>query len=149
MAEVPLAFSIAANVIQFVDFACKVLNTGHQMYKFQNDSTQENRELEYLGADLKKVAESLDASLGDSQLHHNLSPDESQLQQLAEHCKTICVELLEALEKLRGSGQPRKWRTLLVALKSVCGEGKIEALQRRIEQCRQELIIRLLLSLRY
>ena len=149
MAEVPLAFGIAANVIQFVDFAFKVLHTGHQMYKFQRNSTQENRELEYIGADLKNVAEGLDASLRDAQLHQNLSPDESQLRQLAEHCKTVCVELLEALEKLRGSGQPRRWRTLLAALKSVCGEGRIEALKKRVEELRQALIVRLLFSLRY
>jgi hypothetical protein len=56
--------------------------------------------------------------------------------------------LSDALEKLKGNAKRCKWKTFRSALKSVWRENKIEALQRRLGEFREELIIRILMSFR-
>ena len=43
---------------------------------------------------------------------------------------------------------PGKWRSFRVALKTVWGESKIKNLQVRLDEARQELIVRILMSFR-
>jgi len=145
MAQGLLAFGAPANIIQFVDFSSKILSTGYRIHKSSRSSTQESQELEHVTIDLKKVTDDLDSAIQEDYA----STNDSQLQQLAESCKTICVELLKALEQLHGDGKPQKWQSFRTALKTVWSEGRIQALQKRIEQFRQEIIVRILLSLRY
>lgn len=50
MAESILLFSIAANVVQFVDFSSKVLSAGYKLYKdeYGLNGLEETRELEVI-----------------------------------------------------------------------------------------------------
>ena len=76
------------------------------------------------------------------------SPNDIQLQRLAEQCRDICLELLSALEKLKVSGHSGKWSSFRTALKAVWKEKKITGLQNKLSEFRQELIVRILVTFR-
>ncbi|KAL8784506.1 MAG: hypothetical protein Q9195_009016 [Heterodermia aff. obscurata] len=143
MAEHLLAFGIAANIIQFIDFSSKLFSTAYQIHESRNTITHKNQELETITNDLRKITGDLDGTLNKDHTgqHLSLSPNDLQLQQLATQCRSVCVELSEAVEKLKIHGKSSGWTTLRVALKSVWSERSIEDLQRRIEHFRQELIL--------
>ena len=148
MAESILAFGIALNIVQFVDFSCRVLSTGYQMYKSSSTVFQENQDLEVVTIDLHKVTDNIDTALQQARLEKSPSPNDLQLQQLAEQCRAVCGELLTALEQLKTHGQLGKWNIFRAALQTVWKESKIEASHKRVEQFRQELIACILVSFR-
>ena len=147
MAEFIAAFGIAVNIMTFIDFSCKILSTGYRMHSSGSNS-QEHQDLNVITNDLIRVTGDLDNALQQDELKQNSSSDDIHLQRLADQCRVVCLELQVALQKLKVHGQPRKWNTFRVALKTVWNEDKIEALQKRIEQFRQELIICMLASFR-
>ena len=51
MAEAILAFGVAANVIQFVDFRSKILSEGYQLHNSKENASQKNQELEGIAVD--------------------------------------------------------------------------------------------------
>ncbi len=91
MAEGLLAFGAAANIIQFVDFSFKILSTGYRVHKSSRSTTQENQELEHVTIDLKKVTDDLDNAIQEDGLKQHASTNDSQLEQLAERCKTSAL----------------------------------------------------------
>ena len=148
MAEAVLAFGIAANVIQFIDFSTKVLSMGYRLGKAGHEGLQENQTTETIISDLHKVTQGLKSSLRQQEEKQRLTQSESDLQDLTEQCRDVALELLEILKKLKVQGNSRKWETFRVALKTVWEEDKIERLQKRVDGFRQQVIIRLLVSFR-
>ena len=146
MAESILAFGIAANVIQFIDFGCKILSTGYQLHK--SGDLKENDYLADISCDLSKVSNDLDHVLLRSAFTAASSQNELDLQNLAARSKEVCIELSETLDKLKLKGPPRVLKTFRVALMNVWSESKIDKLQKRLDGFRQELVVRILVSLR-
>lgn len=149
MAESLLAFGVAANIVQFIDFSSKLFSTGYELHKTGSGATHKNKELGRNTEDLLNLTGDLDNTVQGNESNHGLSQNDLQLHQLAAQCRTICVELHGALERLRVSAQSAGWKTVRAALMSLWGEKKIEDLQKRVEQYRQELILRIIFSLRY
>ena len=144
MAESLLVFGVAANVIQFVDFGAKILSKRHQVR-----SSRKNHELDYVTKDLQRLTKGLDSALEEEKTRGNLSANDLALQNLAVQCRSVCNELLEATGKVIHAGQPSTWASFRVALMSVWSERDIEDMKIRIDNFRQELILRSLVSLRY
>ena len=148
MAEAVLSFGIAANVIQFVDFGCKLFSTGYVLYKSRKGLTDRHQNLEDITDDLHKISKNLQSSLHETQVKQKLSVDELQLQQLAEKCANACTVLLTALETLKSQGEISKWKSFRTALKTTWSKDKISDLQRSLDDFRQEIVVRILSSLR-
>ena len=151
MAESIAAFGLAANAIQFVDFGSKILAVGYRLYRSNATGTVKNSKLQEVTQDLLKVADGLEASMKPLPQHFqtSLSTNDIQLRKLAQKCRDTCLELLAVLNKLKVQDQSRKWDTLRIALRTVWSEDKIEALQRSLDRYRQELVLRILLALRF
>ncbi len=146
MAEAVAALGVAANVVQFIDFSGRILSEGYRLHKSQRVSPSKNEELESIALDLQKLHDELQCPENDT--YQAPTPNDIQLQRLAEQCRGVCLELLAALEKMKVVDPPGKWRSFRVALKTVWGENKIKNLQVRLDEARQELIVRILMSFR-
>ena len=151
MAEAILAFGLASNAIQFIDFGSKILSKTYHLYHSKAGGQIEECGLEVVTRDLQRVTESLQSSFADErkQSPKPLSQNEVQLQDLARRCQDSCSELVAALEELKVHGRSRRWNTFRAALKTVWSEDRIDSLQRNLDNYRQELIIHILLALRY
>lgn len=148
MAEGLLALSVGANVVQFIDFSTKILSASHHLYDSGSNATRKNQELDCVTHDLQKVTSDLHSTFQKSEARQSLSANDLLLQQLTVQCEAVCSELSEALERLKSQGKRPGWKSFRTALKSIWSEKKIEDLRERIELFRQELILRILFSLR-
>ena len=146
MAEAVAALSVAANVVQFIDFSGKILSEGYRLHKSQRVNSSKNEELEKIALDLQRLRDELQSREDETGLVP--TPNDVQLQRLAGQCRDICIEILAALEKLKVVDKPGKWKSFRAALKTVWAESKIKALQDRLDEARQELIVRILMSFR-
>ena len=146
MAEAVAALSIAANVVQFIDFSGKILSEGYRLHKSKRVSSSKNEELENIALDLQKLRDELQSQ--QEEKGQTLTPNDIQLQRLANQCRGVCLELLGALETLKVVDKPGKWESFRAALKTVWAESKIKSLQDRLDEARQELIVRILVSFR-
>ena len=146
MAEALAALGVAANIVQFIDFGCKILSEGSRLHKYKGVSPSKNAELESIALDLQKLHKEL--QYPENETYQAPTPNDIQLHRLAEQCRGVCLELLAALEKMKIADPPGKWRSFRVALKTVWGESEIKSLQMRLDEARQELVVRLLMSFR-
>ena len=146
MAEAVAALSIAANVVQFIDFSGKILSEGYRLHKSKRVSSSKNEELENIALDLQKLRDELQSQ--QEEKGQTLTPNDIQLQRIANQCRGVCLELLGALETLKVVDKPGKWESFRAALKTVWAESKIKSLQDRLDEARQELIVRILVSFR-
>ena len=149
MAEGVLAFGLAANAIQFIDFGGRVLSKSYKLYRSKSHEVEDSG-LEIVTRDLQRVAECLHSSIRQDpeRLRQPLSQNDIHLQELANRCWDTCRGLLAALDALKTGAQHGKWKTFRAALKAVWTEDEIELLQRKLDAYRQELIINILLALR-
>ena len=146
MAEALAALGVAANIVQFIDFGGKILSESYRLHKSKRGNSGKNEELESVALDLQKLHDELQCP--DNERYQTPTPNDIQLQRLAEQCRDVCLELLAALEKMKSVDSPGKWRSFRVALETVWGESKIKSLQVRLDEARQELIVRILMSFR-
>ena len=144
MAEALVALGVAANIGSFIDFGCKILSEGYRLHKYRSSSKDE--ELESVALDLQKLHDELQRP--EKEIYQSPTPNDIQLQRLAKKCREVCLELLAALDIMKTVDSPGKWRSFRVALKTVWGESNIKSLQARLDEARQELIVRILMSLR-
>ena len=146
MVEAVAALGVAANVVQFIDFSGRILSESHRLHRSKRANPSKNEELESIALDLQKLHSELQCS--ENETYQAPTSNDIQLQRLAEQCRDVCLELLAALEKLKTVDPAGKWRSFRVALKTVWGESKIKSLQVRLNEARQELIVRILMSFR-
>lgn len=143
------ALSVAGVVVQFVELGVTILSKGYKISKSANGILPENIETEDITGDLLILSERLGALPASGSVRHTPTPDEAALEEMAGGCKAIAQELLDALEQLKPKAGQRKWKNYWEALKCVMTEDKLDGLARRLSNYRDELQLRILVSLRY
>lgn len=137
------ALAFAGNVLQFVEFAFKILRTGHAFYRSENGVPGSGLELEAVYQDLKVISGTLCSTVYDS-----ISKDEKAIATLGADCQTDCDHLLQILQSLRSSGSKRK--SFQYAVKYVWkGKQEIEALLARLRDKHQALDLHILAITKY
>lgn len=76
--------SIAASVIQFTDFTCKVIAKGNEYRKSASGALAEHVDLENIAAKFHSLSANLESSIHPYASTSNLSPDELALKGLAQ-----------------------------------------------------------------
>jgi hypothetical protein len=158
------ALSIAAAVVQFVDFSSRIISKGNEYHKSADGALVENKELEAVAANIEelsvrlhqslssKAKRALRKNLGNSSNSQNqdqpLSYEEQALQTVVINCKMLAAELLDALEQLKLSGKGSRWKSFRQAFKTIWAKEKIEAMLAKLSQARQQLVVNLLVVLR-
>lgn len=135
------ALGLAGNIVQFIDFSCKVLHDTKSLYGSRTGASAENDVIEAISVDLINLNNALVAPSEPGAI-----PD--SIRSLASSCKGVAEEILEILNKIKVHGDHGKWKTFVQALRSVWKKEQIEELVKRMEKLRNETQYGLQLMLR-
>ncbi len=133
---------MAAFAIQIVDFGAKILSKANEITR--RGKTIDQKALTDITQDLEKACKNLGQSLGPA----GHDPDDNPIANLGIECQAVAAELLTALKKLSGVVGQSKWRSFRQAMLTIWRAEHIEVLERRLDGFRQQLILRMLESLR-
>ncbi|KAE9373908.1 hypothetical protein N431DRAFT_374559 [Stipitochalara longipes BDJ] len=130
MAIDPLtALGLASNVVQFVDFAAKLIGESQKIYKSVSSASEDHIILDTVASDIHRLCDSILIPEGCS----------DTLKQLTGDTRRISQELLGVLEKLTVKGQKTRWKSFVVAVRGVLGQEEIDSLARRLSRLQGQL----------
>ncbi|KAJ9148897.1 p-loop containing nucleoside triphosphate hydrolase [Pleurostoma richardsiae] len=137
------ALSLAASVVAFVDFTAKLLSKANEIRK--DGSSVDVAHLNKMSAHL------IDLSTGLRYRRHGdgvALAEEVALEAIALDCANVADELARTLNKLTdGSERGKVWPSIRAAFKTMWHKDEVEQLTKRLDQYRQEMSLRLLVTL--
>ena len=136
------AIGLAGNIVQFVDFAWKVLRESKDLYKSTTGSSSENDVLALIFRDLSYHFKRVNAV---TQRHVTI-PD--SLITLIYECDKVNSRLVNTLDLIRVKSPHKKWESFVQALRCVWKKEKIEGLVKQLERLRNEVQFSLQVMLR-
>jgi len=104
------ALSVAASLVQFVDFGSRMLSDAKEMYTSTPGRTLRNLELSTMAADLSKLSKDVQAN---TRLLETSAEDTSQalLVRLCHECNDVSKELTATLSELRVTSEKKGWQS--------------------------------------
>ncbi|KAI9795146.1 MAG: hypothetical protein M1816_000168 [Peltula sp. TS41687] len=138
MAEAFALISLAASIVQLVDFGYKLLSSSKEIYNSVHGSKDENFELELIVEDIKNLnKEASKVALR--------SKDEVALRRLADESEKLADDLLGTLKKLRARDDvwSNKFESIRVATQSLWKRKDIQSLEERLHRIEERLRARL------
>ena len=142
------AISLASAVVQFLDFSCKLITEGHELYKSSHGTLQKYIELERIAIDIRTHNNAIREKDRLSNSTRPLSEDEKAIQGLSLECRRIAGDLLTVLKQLKTRSPHGKWDSFHKALLSAWKRGTIEDLSRRLAQAQVQINSRLIAMMR-
>jgi hypothetical protein len=143
------ALSVAACVVQFVDYGTKLLSKGRELYKSVDGALSENIDLEEASSRLKVLSSDLQKSLrgGDQGA---VNKRDQALETICNGCIEVSEDLTVRLKKLmlHSDQKHRKWESFKLTLKTVWSKEKIEETALKLAKLRSELDTHVILSIR-
>ena len=137
------AFSLAGNIIQFVDFGTRLLSTTRALYRSSVGSLAIDDELELVTADLSILIAKLKHSAVSRQ------DGSSSFDKICDEAVGVATEIVSKLEGLRlQEGKFRLWRSLQKAVKEIWSKKELYGLVERLDRLRKALDSKVLFSLR-
>ena len=132
------SLSLAANILQFIEFGCKLFLTTREIYATGN--TTEHAHLESITDNLREISDRL-KSPDELQLSNDV-PGEKQLREIAAECYVVATQLSDALKMLKSkNNHGKKWESFVQALSLLWKEkGRVNAMKEKLESLRLELI---------
>ena len=125
------ALSLAGNIVQFVDFGCRLFSKSRELYKSSDGVLAENAELENIANSLTALSKGLRVESSQAERE---STDYTNLKALAKDCGNIATELLEALRELKVKDPHKKLECFRTALKRIWRSEKIEKISERLDR---------------
>ncbi|KAI0098837.1 hypothetical protein GGR51DRAFT_537144 [Nemania sp. FL0031] len=141
--------SVAAAVIQFVDFTCGLISKGIAIHSSATGLTVDHNELQNITEDLSQTSNDIKQSLINQHGERRLTSNEEDLQKIARDCQVVAEELLGVLATLTSKGHRTKWRSFRHALETAWKEKKVQSLENRLDRFRQQMMANVLNSLRH
>lgn len=138
------ALGLASNIVSFIDYGCKLISDGYELYG--KGTLGGTEELELVTKDLVRLAN--DLTTNPSFASKPSPTDNGGLQQLAESCKILADQLLRILATLRPSNPRNGLECFRKAIRKARKRGTIENLEKRLEKIQNQLNIRLIAMLR-
>jgi phospholipid N-methyltransferase len=140
------AFGLAANILQFIELGYNVTVLFHQL--LEASATDENLEIETIAHDMNDICVKLTAT---STSVVPMSKGDKMLRALAKKGEKLAKELDTILDGLvvRSQGSKRSIEVLQKSLKVLLRGNKVKALQTRLAELRDEMVIRMLSVLEY
>ena len=135
------AVGFASSILTFIDFSQQLISGTFEVIK--SGSTSENTHVSNVVNDLRDVTKEL------SNRPRGYSKHEDALQTLASECQELSEELQKLLEKLMVTAESSKWKSAKVALRSMWKKGEVAELENRLGKYRSQVLLRLVLILKY
>jgi hypothetical protein len=139
--------SVAANIIQAIDAAGRLISNSIQIYRSQDGQAVERRELEQVTGSLAEDVRNMQRSLKDSRKRGGHTDAEKGQNKIGQQCEDIANELLMVLQRLKYKGTKSPLRSVRQALLSAWNDDKIQELEHRLDRYRQQMITTVLTSL--
>lgn len=133
------ALSLATSIVQFVDFATKIVHGAHQIYQTGESAAAENADIELCATELHNLCSRLEVS----KLPHPRSADDDALCRIADRCVKISGELSTLLGKVKARNPESKWQCMVSAVKTQLKKGERDEIFVRLSQCRAQLDMQL------
>lgn len=132
------AIGLASSIVQFVDFATKLIHGAKEIYVSATGSTEENDSLENVVSEMQRLAQ---------KFHHpqtaRQTEDERALSRLAAECKILSDQILGLLTSIRPKHVKSKREAVWAALKNKWNERDKQELEKRLKNCRSQLELQL------
>ncbi|KAI9855256.1 MAG: hypothetical protein M1813_000489 [Trichoglossum hirsutum] len=149
------ALSVAAAVVQFVDFGSRVLSDACHIYESSSGQTSVNLELSTATDDLSRLMDDVRSKAEKAKPLNTAGPDglndsEEIFLRLCRECKEISGKLRHSLEKFRASGANKidlAVKSVLLSMKGVMAENDIKTLKDRLGQIREQMKLAVLIFL--
>lgn len=125
------ALSVAASVVQFVDFTFRLVSSTRAIIKSKSGFAGDVDTLDAIARDATELSDALAASPA-------LDASSTTLQALVGECKTIAESLLAVLENLR-TNKTKKWSCFVAALRTVWSKGKIDGFVDRLGKVQAQI----------
>ena len=141
------ALSVAATVVQFVDFGVRLVSEGVELY--ESGSLAKNDQLELITKDLTRLTKNIVTAPTYALIH---SEDETSLKEIAAVCQSIGEELITQLGSLRvqqsGNAFENALESFRKSLRSARKKGKIRSIESRLKKVQDQVKINVLAILR-
>ncbi|KAF2795864.1 hypothetical protein K505DRAFT_373641 [Melanomma pulvis-pyrius CBS 109.77] len=138
------ALSLTANIVQFIDFGGKLFSKARQVHHSKDGFSKDHADLESATKSLKQLMQHLSSSTTTITIADNISHDEEELIRLAKDCIGLADELIQLLEKVRGTGRRTKWESFVQAIRMVWNEKDIDHVKDRLNQYQTRMTLCLL-----
>ena len=138
------ALSVAAAVVQFVDYGSTIIASTYAIYKSSSRKSEPTNSIVSITTRLVE----LNCELEQSAAFSPTSQVERDIVALCQQCNKAAITLLDALNQLNGASNPNLWDSFKIALRTVWSQGEIDALQSRLESYRQQICMHILVGLR-
>ncbi|KAF7526378.1 hypothetical protein G7054_g10781 [Neopestalotiopsis clavispora] len=148
--ETLAAIGLASNILQFAEFAHKLLSTGNELYESASGTSSKTLELEKIYGSLSNFSLNLEKSNAAQDFANLLTPRDTEeylpelhdftLRSLARDCKSVCDELLQLLNRLKVSdGRWRAYKSFKVAIMTLHESKRIAGMEERIARFQQTI----------
>lgn len=136
------ALGLAAAIIQFVEFGAKLVSTSREIYVSADGRTKEHQTLDEICSDLRFLVDDIDNAADLEGEPRQRIDAEVALWKLAEKCRSTALELQSLLKSLYGTPGGRV-ASLKQALRASWGKRKVDDVEARLKEYRQELMTHL------
>jgi hypothetical protein len=146
--EALAAVGLASNVVQFADFATRLVVAARNLYKSVEGTTAENKELEMLAQNLRDLAKTENLlQLAENTQYNGLTPSHAALssldsetwRNLNKQCIDVADDLIKLLQSLKVKGDLRSGESMYRALRNAWKREDIESLQARLDRISDQL----------
>jgi hypothetical protein len=145
MAEAAAALSLAANILQMVEYGFGFVATAWKIWQSGQEGVAALANLEILSQNLNGVSQRLQVDLPSSQAEEASSHG---MFHLAAECTKATQEMLGTLENIGSPSRGRKREAVKAAFRIAWKMDDIKALRDRLEGFRNQLTLNLVTSLR-
>jgi len=145
------ALGVASAAVQFLDFSGTVVKAMIEVYRLveAKDSWQDFLRLRANGLQLQLSSRRLKSALQPEQLHRQPTNAENNILAVVNDCDDISTLLLKSLKYIDPKAEGSKMDTLRAAVKTVWRKDKVETLQQRLSALREQLMLDVLINIRY
>jgi hypothetical protein len=143
------ALGVAASVVQVVDFSSKLISKGNEYHKSANGALLEHNELAAAATNLMNLSKALEKSFRTIQAGSEDSSEEASFRIVVEDCRTTASEFIAVLNTFKVARGHKRWKSFRQAFKTMWNKDKIEEMLGKLNMIREQLVIHLLVVLRY
>ncbi|KAK4139842.1 uncharacterized protein C8A04DRAFT_32674 [Dichotomopilus funicola] len=133
------AIALSGNILQFIDYATKLLREARQISRSATGAAEGTRDAIAVYDDFREAAAALATP---STLPR--TADDAAMEALAERCREVSEELVAGLKRLQVATPGSRRESLRVAWRVMREKGELEELEVRLERCRKQLVTRII-----
>jgi hypothetical protein len=159
------ALGVAAAALQFVEFSCKLISKGKELYHGAESTLVQYAEISAAAANMSKWSKDLlarsrpeavsmsegssDKSAEPASAKKQHSPGIVSLTSALEQCIEISKQLTARLNMLRAATGSKKWNNFRQALKTVWAKEEIDIMVQRLNRARDQVTLSTIIVVRW